>query len=61
MRLSHYFAEWTNFESIKFFFNYVYRCLSAHHVHVWYLLRSEEGVRCPETVLTDSCHLSAVT
>lgn len=30
-------------------------CMSVHRIHVWFLWRSEEGVRSPETGVTGGC------
>lgn len=39
---------------ILLFCMYVFpACMYVHHIHAWYLLRSEEDIRYPETVVTD--------
>lgn len=30
-------------------------CMHVHHVHAWYLQRSEEGIGSPRTRVTDGC------
>lgn len=39
----------------------LHACMSMHHVHAWYLHRSEENVGLPRTGVADGCELSCVS